>query len=70
MSDETRQVPLRLPVDDYNALRNLVHFTERSMNSVVVAVLHDFLATTGREEMFQAVSEAAQKQYFDRLAQT
>lgn len=62
--------PLRLPVDDYNALKAYAHFCNRSMNEVIAQAVHEFLAGEARQEQMEAMVTKAQSDYrdtFDKL---
>ena len=57
------QIPLRLPEDDYTALRSLAYFTEQSMNAIVCTAVHEYLQTIGRRDLIAASTGQAQTAY-------
>lgn len=59
----TRQLPLRLPGDTYDALKATAFFTQRSMNDIVTEALNNYLAEAGRREQLDAVVSQAQVRY-------
>ncbi len=70
---DTQQLPLRLPREDYEALRNLAYFTGRSMNSIVAELLRSYLAAAGRDAQLDAMLDRAETHYrdvLDKLAET
>jgi hypothetical protein len=69
---ERKDLLLRLPAEDHAALKNLAFFTDRSMNEIVCAALHEYLVTTGRREHLAAVVESGRsgmRDLLDKLGQ-
>ena len=60
---KVRQLPVRLPADQYEALKVYAFFTKTSMNEIVNQAVAEFLAGTGRSEQLDAMLERAQKDY-------
>jgi hypothetical protein len=63
---DTRQLPVRLSSDDYNALKAYAFFTGTSMNEVMGRALRLFFADVGRQEQFNVMLRETQSTY--RLA--
>jgi hypothetical protein len=59
----TKQLPVRLPAETYEALKATAFFTNRSMNEVVTTAVHAYLAEEGRRAQLDAVVGQAQKRY-------
>lgn len=71
VSAETKQLPLRLPKQTYDALKTAAFFTERSMNEIVTAALEQYLDTEGRTALLAASVKKTRTRYrdvLDRLA--
>lgn len=60
---ERVQLPVRLPADDYQALKGYAFFCNKSMNEVVSEAVHQFLAGPGREEQMKAMLARVQTDY-------
>lgn len=58
---EIRQLPVRLPVDDYRALKGYAFFTDTSMNDVIVKAVQAFI--TEHREHFEAMLAQARTDY-------
>lgn len=61
----------RLPTEEHEALRNLAHFTRRSMNEIVTEAVRQYLATEGRRQHLAAVVESGRddmRVLLDKLA--
>lgn len=64
--DHRTQIPVRLPTDQYEALKAYAFFTKTSMNEVISRAIHDFLTGPGRQEQMDAMLGDVQERY--RLA--
>ena len=58
-----KQLPLRLPEDDYQALKAYAFFTGKSMNGLVTQAVQEYLAGPGRREQFEAMMKKARADY-------
>ena len=66
----TKQLPVRMPEEVYNALKGVAYFTERSMNEIVVAAITEHLRRSSDGELDRIVKTAQQdyQQVLDKLA--
>ncbi len=67
----TKVLTLRLPEDEYDALRGYAFVTDTSMNEVMRRALLDFLGSSGRREEAEAFFQKFSRQYavaLDKLA--
>ena len=72
MSAPTKQFPVRLPADEYEALKAYAFFTGKSMNAVVADAVGAFLAGPARREQFEAMVDRARDEYrvvLDKLSE-
>lgn len=60
---EVKQIPLRLPPEVYNRVKNLAFFSETSMNDVICRAVIQFLDTTGDTEQAVKMAERARAEY-------
>jgi hypothetical protein len=68
---QVRQLPVRLPGPEYDALKTFAFFTQRSMNDVIRAAIQDFLVAHSGNE-FDAILGKARTDYraaLDKLAE-
>lgn len=67
----TRQLTLRLPDEEHEALRIYAFLTKTSVNETVTRAVRQFLATNGRNEEFEAALDRFRREYriaLDKLA--
>ncbi|MBV6507636.1 MAG: hypothetical protein JJLCMIEE_00686 [Acidimicrobiales bacterium] len=55
---ETRQIPLRLPTAQYDAIKALAYVSGQSMNSIICRAVGEFLEDSGDLQLF---SDAVEK---------
>ena len=60
---ERRQLPIRLPVEQYEALKSYAFFTHTSMNEAVCLAVQQFLDGPARADELKAITARAQAQY-------
>jgi hypothetical protein len=60
---ERVQLPVRLPAEDYEALKAYAYFCDQSMNEVVGAAVREFLSGPGRQEQMKAMLARVQSDY-------
>lgn len=60
---ERRQLPLRLPVEQYEALKSYAFFTHTSMNEAICSAIQEFLDGPARADELKAITARAQEQY-------
>jgi hypothetical protein len=63
----TKQLPVRLPADLYNALKGAAFYTDSSMNEIVVAAITEYLTTDSRRAELAEIVGRARTEYRDVL---
>jgi hypothetical protein len=58
---------VRLPAELHDELRTYKFFTKRSINDLVVELIHDFLSGPGRKEIEHGMTEQAKARYGEAL---
>lgn len=58
MSTDNYSYALRLPTDDYNRLKSISSLTGRSINSLIVEAVHNFVSGTDATAHFEALRVA------------
>ena len=57
LEDDVQALTVRLPQDEYQALRTYAFVTKRSINDVVRSAVLDYLAGTERQQEMDAIIE-------------
>jgi len=68
---EVQVVTLRVPREEYQALKSFAQLTGASINDVGLRAIREFLAGEARQDEFEAVLQEARAQYrvaLDKLA--
>ena len=68
---EQRTLTIRMPHDEYEALRGYAFVTDRSMNDVACAAVGAYLTGPGRRQQFESLLDDARSTYraaLDKLA--
>lgn len=71
MTQETRPLTVRLAPDLHELLRIYAFVTKTSLNETIVRAVREFLAGTGRDELFDQSVDQLRSQYrvaLDKLA--
>ena len=64
---ERKAMPIRMPPDMHQDLRMLALFTGKSVNEIVLGLIGDYLAGTGRELIESGMTNRAKATYKDAL---
>lgn len=57
------QLPVRLPTDQYEALKAYAFFTKRSMNEIISQAVQEFLTGSARSGQMKTMLNEAQDRY-------
>lgn len=70
-SKETQTVTVRMPTDEHQALRNYAHFSNTSINDIMLAALRTYMTDHQRDQDFETYLEEARTTWrgaLDKLA--
>lgn len=65
----TKQLPVRIPEEDYNELKAIAFYGNTTMNAIIAGLVHEFVA--GGDGLFAAAAERVRRDHavaLDKLA--